>query len=351
MVSSSIISLVLQKAIQVATHSWEYGTVSQAQLEWQNASLSIWNDPFPKRKVPTLDWRKVPALTYLEPHIRLDNTTLIDGDGAAGDPASLGIAALMIGKSDERYFDAATRQEQHLIHDVPRWENGAISHRETYKELWADFVYMVPPFLAYYAVASGDLGLAKEAAHQVKLYRDVLVTGEGPWLHIVGPGVPDFAMWSTGNGWAAAGASRVLATLRKSKFDGETKEEQAQLTSIVKGIIDGAIKFDVDQSGLLRNYLNESSWWGEISGTSILAATAFRMARLEPDSFGKKYTKWATKKMELVDSKIDKSTGIVAPAIDPLNWHNETKYVNGSPEGQSFVVLLHAANRDWKASI
>jgi hypothetical protein len=82
MVSPDLINLVLAKALEVATHSWEYGTVSQALLEWQNASLSIWNNPFPKSAVPKLDWNDVEALTYLEPHIRLDNVTLIDGDGA-----------------------------------------------------------------------------------------------------------------------------------------------------------------------------------------------------------------------------------------------------------------------------
>lgn len=271
--------------------------------------------------------------------------------GAAGDPPALGIPALMIGETLQPYYSAATRQLQHLMNDVPRWPNGAISHREAYPELWADFVYMVPPFLAYYAVASKDVTLLKEAVNQCKLYHDVLVTPEGPWLHVVGDHVQDLALWSTSNAWAAAGMSRVLATIKKSSYVEEMNDQQASLTGMIKGIVDGAIELDVDSSGLLRNYLNEPSWWGEISGTSLLAATAFRMAVLEPQTFGKKYTDWASKKLDIVDSKIDQSTGIVAPAINPLKSRDTTPASKASPEGQSFVVLMHAAYRDWKNNL
>ncbi|KAF2200188.1 Six-hairpin glycosidase [Delitschia confertaspora ATCC 74209] len=350
MVSASLINTVLAKAIEVATHSWEYGTVAEALLEWKNPNLSIWNNPFPDGEIPKLDVDQVDALSYIKPHIRTDNVTLVDGDGAAGDPASLGIYALLIGKSSSTkpYYDAAVRQEEHLVKDVPRWSNGAISHREAYPELWDDFLYMVPPFLAYYGVASKNETLLKEAARQCELYRDIMVTEKGPWLHIVGDHVSDTELWSTGNGWAAAGMSRVLATMLKSKYANSTKKEQDSLASMIKTIVDGAIALDTDSSGLLRNYLDDETWFGEISGTSILAATVFRMAVLRPTEFGKKHTNWAQKKMEVVDKLIQKKSGIVSPAVNPLNWWDKSPYTVGSPEGQSFVVLLHAAFRDWK---
>lgn len=348
MVSSQIINLVLQKAVQVATHSWEYGTVAEALLEWHNPKDSIWNDPFPNGTIPTLDIANTPALSYVKPYINTTGSTLVDGDGSAGDPAALGIPALMIGKTEKQYWDAAVRQHEHLIKEVPRWENGAISHRESVAELWADFVYMAPPFLAYYAVATSNITLLKESANQCKYYRQVLTTPQGPWLHIIGPEVQDYAQWSTGNGWAAAGMSRVIATMKKSPLTSETTAEQAELAGYVKEILDGAISLDTDGSGLLRNYLNDTTWWGEVSGTSILAATALRMARLEPHVFGDEYVEWAKGKMTVVDTKINQQDGIVSPAIDPLDWHNREPYTQGSPEGQSFVGLMHAAWRDLK---
>lgn len=368
MVSTELINAVLQQAIRVAVHSWEYGTVAEALLEWNNPDLSIWNNPFPGGQIPTLNVDDVSALSYTIPHILTDQTTLIDADGkssqiaslqvlttfidAAGDPAAIGIPALMIGKGNSTYWDAAVRQKDHLINDVPRWGNGAISHRELLAELWADFVYMVPPFLAYIGVATSDLALAKEAANQAKLYRDVLIQPAGVWYHITGPEVKDFKLWSTGNGWAAAGMARVLATLVKSPYAQETTAEQESLTDLIKEILDGVIRLDVDESGLLRNYLNESSWFGEISGTSILAATALRVVVLDPETFGEEYTAWAVKKMDVVNGHIDETAGdnygIVSPAVNPLNWNDPNPFTTGSPEGQGFVVLLHAAYRDWK---
>lgn len=146
--------------------------------------------------------------------------------------------------------------------------------------------------------------------------------------------------------------ARVLATLKKSTYANETGTEQEVLTALIKEILDGAIKLDTDSSGLLRNYLNQTSWFGEISGTSVLAATALRVAVLEPETFGEEYSSWAVKKMDAVDGHIDATEGddygIVSPAVNPLDWHDTNPYTTGSPEGQSFVVLLHAAYRDWK---
>ncbi|KAF2437483.1 hypothetical protein P171DRAFT_437851 [Karstenula rhodostoma CBS 690.94] len=211
---------------------------------------------------------------------------------------------------------------------------------------------MVPPFLAYTGVATSNLTLVKEAARQAKLYRDVLIQPAGVWMHITGPEVQDYELWSTGNGWAAAGMARVLATLKKGPYARQTVGEQASLTGLIKEILDGVRALDTDESGLLRNYLNQTAWFGEISGTSILAATALRVAVLEPKTFGREYTDWAVEKMGVVDGHINTEEGadkgIVAPAVNPLNWWDTTPYTTGSPEGQSFVVLLHAAYRDWR---
>jgi rhamnogalacturonyl hydrolase YesR len=291
----------------------------------------------------------IPAKKNSKIFIHLTATTLTLPKGASGDPASVGIAALLIGQTYPEYTAAAERQEAHLINDVPRWPNGAISQREAYAELWADFVYMAPPFLAYYAVATADVDLLKQTAQQCLLYHDVLATDLGPWHHIIGPENQDLGLWSTGNGWAAAGMARVLATMMKSPFAEATKNEQNALIADIKAIIDGAIILDTDSSGLLRNYLNDTTWFGETSGTAMLTATSYRMAVLAPSTFGAKYTNWANKKVQVVDSCINNTTGVVAPAINPLSWGDRTPFTTGSPEGQSFVVLMHAAYRDWSS--
>jgi rhamnogalacturonyl hydrolase YesR len=268
----------------------------------------------------------------------------------------------MIGQTSEgspnsHYYNAAVRQSDYLLNDVPRWPNGAISHRETHPELWSDFTYMVPPFLAYHGVVSNNLDLLKQAADQCAKYQQVLGTNEGPWRHISGREQPnsggetrDPRMWSSGNGWATAGMARVIATMRKSGFDSQTDSEQNMLTQLIKQIVDGARHFDTegqDQMRLLRNYLD--SGYPEIAGTAMIAAATLRMAVLEPGVFGKEYTDWAVKKVQVVDAHILDS-GIVGPAVNPWNWWSDDPndaYWGGSPEGQSFTVLMHAAYRDW----
>ncbi|KAJ3501160.1 hypothetical protein NLJ89_g9466 [Agrocybe chaxingu] len=110
-----------------------------------------------------------------------------------------------------------------LLEDVPRYWNGAISHRANTAELWADFMYMVPPYLAYYAADKQDEGLLRESVRQCQLYRAILQLDtdepyKGAWRHIIGPESQDTGLWSTGNAWAAAGMTRVLATVNKSSF-------------------------------------------------------------------------------------------------------------------------------------
>lgn len=90
--------------------------------------------------------------------------------GAAGDPASLGVMAVMMGQSEPAYLEASRRQANHLLNDVPRYWNGAISHREDVAELWADFMYMAPPFLAYWAVASVSTTLRIRAEYCLTTY-------------------------------------------------------------------------------------------------------------------------------------------------------------------------------------
>jgi len=70
----------------------------------------------------------------------------VDG-GAAGDPTSLGLAWLVTAENSdletkERRWEAATRQLKYLLQDVPRTQDGAISHRpiEEKVQLWC-----VPP--------------------------------------------------------------------------------------------------------------------------------------------------------------------------------------------------------------
>lgn len=222
---------------------------------------------------------------------------------------------------------------------------------------------MAPPALAYWAVQTNNVTLLDEAIHQCILYRDVLGVPSNQsgnsspwdaaelWQHIIGPpdGNNDNGIWSTGNAWAAAGMARVLATAKNSELK-EDDLELERLRDSFQGILDGAIALDTAEPDqpLLRNYLNDTTWFAELAGTTLLAATAYRVFQLEPDRFGQKYVTWADEKREAVEAMIG-SDGLLAPVVNPLNWFDRTPSTK-SPEAQSFAILMFSAHRDFQNS-
>lgn len=121
----------------------------------------------------------------------------------------------------------------------------------------SDFVYMVPPFIAYYgALQGGDDGqqLLQIAYDQCRLYRDALADESGLWRHISLGSWQDENHWATGifpfrcfilflgleligNAWAAAGMLRVHQTLKYSSEAEKFVDQQANLTQWINEIL------------------------------------------------------------------------------------------------------------------
>jgi hypothetical protein len=185
-----------------------------------------------------------------------------------------------------------------------------------------------------------------ETVIQCGLQRAVLKASDLSWQHIIGPQSQDTGLWCTGNGWAGYGMVRVLHTLQKWTGSSSMTSQASQLKGWIKEILDGALLSGFN-GGLLHNYLNDASWFGEISGTALLSAVAYRMAVNDPGTFSQKYIDWAdTNRKALAQYQSVGSEGIFSPAVDPYNWLDRTKYTSGSPEGQAFTVYLYTAYRD-----
>ncbi|KAH0582129.1 hypothetical protein H2248_011782 [Termitomyces sp. 'cryptogamus'] len=379
------IDKVIVTALNISTYSWELGTATEALLELYSPELSVFGDsPFEAAKNLST-WSILPhALAYAAEKIVIGTgpNALSDGDGAVGDPASLGVGAVLLGKVEgyERFGAAAAAEYEFITQGAPRAWNGAISHRVEYVELWADFIYMAPPFLAYYAVETRNITLLREAVYQCQAYRQILQYNtttadknfEGLWEHILGPVKNDPGLWSTGNSWAAAGMARVLATVMKAPAFPSSDDTEAQeiaiwrknavktLTDFIKEIVDGAIGAGPTayDNKLTRNYYNNPDIFGETSGSSLMAATVYRLAVLVPDVFGNdKYIQWAegirttfggtfVNADGTILEHVDRDNGTVRPAVNPLAWTDTNPWMTGSPEGQSFVALLYASWRD-----
>jgi rhamnogalacturonyl hydrolase YesR len=292
-------------------------------------------------------------------------------------PSTLGTAALLLGQQDRAYNEAARRQAAYLVNRATRFTinatHSAISHRNEPAELWGDFVYMVPPFLAYYGVAADDLDFLVEAVQQCRLYNEILgttvslVSGEtcrGLWRHIVSEMESrDEDVWLTSNAWAVAGMTRVLATISKwrppvgSNIQISTYEEflntaQRILTEMIISMLTCAMKQPREpESGLLRNYLDGPSHksskyaFGDSAGTALLASAVYRLAVLVPDVFAtRKYLEWAHASREAVARHVD-ITGKVSPVADVSHVPSK-RAVDHTSEGQSMALLLYSAWRD-----
>ncbi|MCJ1321838.1 hypothetical protein MMC15_007183 [Xylographa vitiligo] len=352
---------VLDKGLELAAHSWEWGTAAEALLELYSPELSVFcKDPFPGDEIPKVDVEKVPSLVYARKFISTEGGGLCEGDGSTSDPSSLGPSALLLS-----YLPACTRQARALLRHTPRLPSGAISHRVTTPELWSDFVYMAPPFLAHHAVATADPSLLHVAIQQCLLYRAALqrtapaTPFHGLWAHILAPNAPpadqDPALWLTGNAWAAMGMARVLAVVRKWGPSRAWRTWRAALEESIMAILHGAVHAQTragfppakPQAGLLRNYLDEGDASGDAAGTALLAAVVYRMAVLVPERVDGGMVERADGWREAVRACVKSEDGLVVPVANIVVWQERDVFWRGSSEGQSFAVMMVAAWRDF----
>ena len=81
-ISTSLIDKVLQQAQATASHSWEYGVVFEALLEYHTPSLTVFHTTVSRHQKHLSDHNgAIPALKYVTQHIRTDSTTLCEGNG------------------------------------------------------------------------------------------------------------------------------------------------------------------------------------------------------------------------------------------------------------------------------
>ncbi|KAJ7155952.1 Six-hairpin glycosidase-like protein [Mycena crocata] len=311
--SAADVSTVTTRLAEGALLSWELGARAQALLDLNVPNFSVFSAAAvpPASSIPSNTTTPIAPVFSIAHNVvnELKNvssaasggaTALVANDGAAGDPPSIGVAVLLAnwtgqGSADGLdYAGAARGQLEYTLNVVPRTKDGAISHRAAQVQLWSDSVYMVPPFLAYYGVMTANKTLISEAYNQIKLYRNYLRNGkeaDGLWKHIVlgtdsADGANDEGHWSTGNGWAAAGMLRVLATMKNSPYAKDFNNQQKDLGNWVKEI-HSAMFANIDSTNIFTNYadktINETGSFYDAASTALIASTVYRVAVLWND--------------------------------------------------------------------
>jgi rhamnogalacturonyl hydrolase YesR len=207
---------------------------------------------------------------------------------------------------------------------------------------------MVPPFIAYFAAfdQTGNKTTLLQAAYdQCRLYRKYLQDPTTKlWKHVVLGSWQDNGLWGTGNGWAAAGMLRVLQTISNSDVSGSFLAQQQDLLGWIEEIVGAAWKYQTS-SGALRNVINDSGSFTDSASTALIASVAFRLAVLNGNNAT--YIANANAAYNFVYRNID-SDGWLRNTVDPLTFNSLSQPDDPSPEGQSFVLLLESARRDFQ---
>ncbi|KAG5733865.1 hypothetical protein E4T56_gene9199, partial [Termitomyces sp. T112] len=374
--SDDQLALVCARLVDGAKHSWELGTRAQTILA-MNATrysvLSVSNSLPPPSTIP--DSLSSPMDTFFQiPQDVVANRSQSNGnitgpqplikDMSAADPASIGFAVLIAnwtGQGGEDYAGAAKDQLDFLEFSVPRTSDGAISHRVNQVQLWSDFVYMVPPFLAYYGMITQNRTLLLEAYNQISLYRSYLrdTSANNLWKHVLlGSSQNDEGHWSTGNGWAAAGMLRVLGTYKNSQYSNTLKSQQQDLAAWVLEIHAAMYPHLDNSSNLFTNYASQpvtaEGNFFDASSTALLASTVYRLSLIWGTHTYLPYAERTRKALSAPNTNSSSNStlehfnvdGWLTPVVNPNSYGEQG---SESPEGQAFVVEMQSAWRDWVA--
>jgi len=98
-------------------------------------------------------------------------------------------------------------------------------------------------------------------------------------------------------------------------------------------------------AGALRNVINDPTSFTDTSSTALIASVTFRLAVLKEDN--STYISNANTAYDFVRRNID-GDGWLRNTADPLTFYAPSSSSEPSPEGQSFVLLLEAAQRDFQ---
>ncbi len=295
-------------------YSWEQGVAAQAFLELGESDIAI------------LLARDAAQRQGSDGRL----ACLRDNEGVT-DPAANGEALLVAARmTKEPALQIAYEAMLHyLLKIAPRAADGTLFHITDAKEVWIDSMYMAPPFLAV-------AGQVEEALRQIQGIKKRLWNSEKKlYAHIWDEerqALKRAAFWGVGNGWAAAGITRVIRTLPEAW----AKERQA-LALHLRDILDGCLA-QQRQDGLFQDVLDQPDTFIETNLAQMLAYSIYR--GIGGGWLPSSYKEHADKMRAAVHQKVDASgyvQGVCgAPTFDRAGT---------APEGQAFFLLMEAA---WK---
>jgi rhamnogalacturonyl hydrolase YesR len=313
--SSSLVDKVKLAMLSMQRDAWEQGVAAQALLESGDQRLVIL-----LAREAVLRQHKDGRLAVVRP------------TDAVTDPAANGEAVLYAARAtgEALFTEAADRMLYYLLEKAPCTQEGTLHHISSHPQLWIDSMYMAPPFLAV-------AGYPQVAVRQVEGYRRRLWNAENKlFSHIWDEGSQEFIrkdFWGVGNGWAAAGMTRVIRALPTGMDD-----QEQRLVAYVKEVVDGCLAHQ-REDGLFHDVVDNPQTFVETNLAQMLAYTIYR--GLGAGWLDESYHATADRMREAVHSRVD-DEGLVQGVCGSPNFdHSGT-----ATEGQAFFLLMEAACQD-----
>jgi unsaturated rhamnogalacturonyl hydrolase len=312
------INKVMHAMLAMQRRAWEQGVAAQALLE-----------------LGEIDWMVLLAKDAVVNQLKDGRLALNEGNTPVADPAANGEPLLRAAEAtdDPVLRAAADRMLDFLLIKAPRTPDGIIYHNYIENQIWVDACYMVPPFLAV-------AGHPREAVRQLTGYHSRLFNPVTKlYYHIWDEDLLTYRrelFWGVGNGWAAAGITRVIRALPIAMRD-----ERAMLVKYVTEVIDGCLAYQ-RPDGLFHDILDDSDTFVETNTAQMLAYAIYRGVRgrwLDRD-----YLSAADRMREAAHSKVD-DYGLVQGVCGAPHFDR----AGTATEGQAFFLLMEAAYRDLKS--
>ena len=316
MVNDVRIQKVILAMLAMQRRAWEQGVAAQALLELGESGLMV-----------------LLAKDAVVNQLKDGRLGLNEGNMPIADPASNGEPVLLAAKAtgDPRLQAAADRMLDFLLYKAPRTRSGIIYHNQVENRIWVDAFYMLPPFL----LAAGH---PDEAIYQVEGYRQILLNPQKKmYYHIWDEDKGEFErklFWGVGNGWAAAGMTRIVQGLSDSY-----QTERNQIIGYVREVLDGCLLYQ-RPDGLFHDILDDPNSFIETNSAQMFSYsiyTGVRSGWLDPI-----YLIAADRMREAVYKKVDEF-GLVQGVCGAPNFFKS----GTATEGQAFFLLMEAAYRNF----
>jgi unsaturated rhamnogalacturonyl hydrolase len=310
----SVTEKVAQAALSMQRHSWEHGILAQAFLDMG-------------------DQQRVILMTKSAIVEKDEDGRLAAVGGGITDPAMGGAAYWRAGEmtGDAQMQQAARGMLEFVRKKAPRAPDGTFYHVAGAPEMWSDSFYTTPPFLA--ATGHFDEAMVQVRGLQRRLWN--------PQKHLLShqwdDGTQQFkrkAYWGIGNGWAAAGLTRVIAASPPDR-----RAERDQLTAFLNQLVEGCLACQ-RPDGLFHDVVDQPDSFVETNLAQMLAFSIY--AGVPGGWLPAKYVSAADRMRAAARAKVD-SYGFVQGVCGAPHFDR----AGVAAEGQAFFLMMEAAGSKY----